>query len=154
MSLIKRVQNERLDARKRHDVNVSDVLSLLEANSYEMAKKEFRDISDQDVIASAKSLLKKSKETLDLISTSSYVDQIKKYQDEINLISSFIPESLSEAEIREYFVKNSPIFLMLHTSTRKGIMIKSVKDYAESISKSLDMKLVASIVTELLNNAN
>ena len=112
-----------------------------------IAKKH--ELSDEETIAVIKKQVKLRKDSLEEYKKYNKEESIKDLEKEITILSSYLPEELSEEKINEI------IFNVLTEIKPKGIkdmgiVMKNVN--LQLAGKNADMSLVSKIVKEKLNN--
>jgi len=109
--MLHKLQEMKIKAMKEKDAIGKSILSVLHSESLVLAKNENRDVQDNDIIKSAKSLIKKNEQVLyDLTSfnlLSSNTIKMKQATQESyilqenEILKTFLPKQLTEDEIKK-----------------------------------------------------
>ena len=104
--------------------------------------KESKEPDDAKVIATIKKFIKNAEETLKCIGTEvGKVDTYSKHKQEINILESYLPKQLSEADIRE----------LLGLCRAEGYdMGRAMRHFKEKFSGLYDGKFVSTLAKEIL----
>ena len=144
MSLIKRIRDEQLGARKQRSIDAS-ILTVLLGEAEKIGKdKGNRDPSDDEVILVVRRLLKTGNELKDL-----FTDNVEKLADtlaEIKILESFLPAQLADNDIIEAakeIVEEVGATTMKQMGQVMGIMRKK-------FGNSLNMAVASKAVKDLL----
>jgi uncharacterized protein YqeY len=89
-----------IDAMRAHDALRRDVLRMAEAAVYAVEKKEHRDLSDDEVVGILTREVKTRRESVEAFRAGGREDLATKEEAEIAILSTFLPEQLSDDEIR------------------------------------------------------
>jgi uncharacterized protein YqeY len=89
-----------IDAMRAHDALRRDVLRMAEAAVYAVEKKEHRDLSDDEVVGILTREVKTRRESVEAFRAGGREDLAAKEEAEIAILSTFLPEQLSDDEIR------------------------------------------------------
>lgn len=100
MTLRERLHAEMIDAMRAHDALRRDVLRMAEAAVYAVEKKEHRELSDDEVVGILTREVKTRRESVEAFRTGGREDLATKEEAEIAILSTFLPEQLSDDEIR------------------------------------------------------
>lgn len=103
--------------------------------------------SDDTVIEVVSKQVKTHKESISEFESAGREDLVNKLLKEVEILSKYLPEQLSEEEVR---IKIEEIILSTNASTIKD-MGKVMKELTPIFKGKADMKLVNSIVKEKLN---
>lgn len=85
---------------RAHDALRRDVLRMAEAAVYAVEKKEHRDLSDDEVVGILTREVKTRRESVEAFRAGGREDLATKEEAEIAILSTFLPEQLSDDEIR------------------------------------------------------
>jgi uncharacterized protein YqeY len=88
-----------IDAMRAHDALRRDVLRMAEAAVYAVEKKEHRDLSDDEVVGILTREVKTRRESVEAFRAGGREDLATKEEAEIAILSTFLPEQLSDDEI-------------------------------------------------------
>jgi uncharacterized protein YqeY len=89
-----------IDAMRAHDALRRDVLRMAEAAVYAVEKKEHRELSDDEVVVILTREVKTRRESVEAFRGGGREDLAAKEEAEIAILSTFLPEQLSDEEIR------------------------------------------------------
>jgi uncharacterized protein YqeY len=89
-----------IDAMRAHDALRRDVLRMAEAAVYAVEKKEHRELSDDEVVVILTREVKTRRESVEAFRGGGREDLAAKEEAEIAILSTFLPEQLSDDEIR------------------------------------------------------
>ena len=147
--MIDKINEDLKCAMKEKDAFKLSVLRMLKSALQldKIAKKH--ELSDEETIAVIKKQVKLRKDSLEEYKKYNKEESIKDLEKEITILSSYLPEELSEEKINEI------IFNVLAEIKPKGIkdmgiVMKNVN--LQLAGKNADMSLVSKIVKEKLNN--
>jgi len=85
---------------RAHDALRRDVLRMAEAAVYAVEKKEHRELSDDEVVGILTREVKTRRESVEAFRAGGREDLATKEEAEIAILSTFLPEQLSDDEIR------------------------------------------------------
>ena len=85
---------------RAHDALRRDVLRMAEAAVYAVEKKEHRELSDDEVVVILTREVKTRRESVEAFRGGGREDLAAKEEAEIAILSTFLPEQLSDDEIR------------------------------------------------------
>lgn len=141
--MINKLKKLKVTAMKERNTIAKNILSLLHSNALVMAKKETRDMTDTDIIKSAKSLIKKNQQSIDIISKAGFASTLEEEQ---RILKEFLPKQMTEAEIE--FELNIICGRMEEDDLVKknqGNIMKQIKEkFGDSINMGIASKFVAS----------
>ncbi|MCU0505917.1 MAG: GatB/YqeY domain-containing protein [Chloroflexi bacterium] len=100
MTLRERLHAEMTDAMRAHDALRRDVLRMAQAAVYSVEKKEHRELSDDEVVGVLTREVKTRRESVEAFRAGGREDLAAKEEAEIAILSEFLPEQLSDDEIR------------------------------------------------------
>lgn len=147
MPLLDRINQDLKTALKTGDKPKLNVLRLLKSQlkykEIELGEK----LSEQDVIQTLNTAVKKRQESMDLYEKAGRTDLFEKESNEVAIIKEYLPEPLSSAELAEAI---SQIINKLNASSTKdmGLVMKSVMDEYRG---RVDGKEVQKLVREQLS---
>ncbi|NPV03030.1 MAG: GatB/YqeY domain-containing protein [Brevinematales bacterium] len=147
MGLFEDILREYIDARKKQDKFVTLVLSMLISDlKYEKIEKQ-RELEDGDVIAYVQKTIKQKNEVVIEFEKGGRQDLIDKEKNEIHFLNKYLPEMLSEEEIRK-------IALEIKESTGASSpsdIGKVMKEMMPRVKGKADGALVKDVVTKVLS---
>ena len=151
MSLKKQIDDKLNQALKAKDKNTYPTLRLVVSaiKDAEIAgrTKGKKEISDSEVSAILKKMIKQRNESCEVYKKAGRNELLKYVTNEIDVISSFLPKQLSEAETKkicEEAIKSSGASSMKDMGKVMGILKSKHAD-------TLDFSKVSSIIKELLH---
>lgn len=100
MTLRERLHAEMTDAMRAHDALRRDVLRMAEAAVYSVEKKERRELSDDEVVGVLTREVKTRRESVEAFRAGGREDLAAKEEAEIAILTTFLPEQLTDDEIR------------------------------------------------------
>ncbi|MBC7320888.1 GatB/YqeY domain-containing protein [bacterium] len=106
--LLERINKDYIEAKKNHDTLRESVLNLLKSNiKYKEieAKGKGKTLEDNDIIDLIKQEIKKRKESIELYKQGGRQELVEKESLELKILQEYLPEQLSEEEIRAILVK-------------------------------------------------
>lgn len=130
-----------------------NVLTLLLDGASKIAKKAMRDVSEEDIISAAKSEIKKSLETIELLKSKGALETVDVKQAEISIYQEFVPQLKSEDETKAML---QPFLDALPVENRNpknmGKVIQYVKTGLGADAAKYDMGLVSKLIKNFLIN--
>lgn len=150
MSISERLEQDAHQAMKdRDELKVSTLRMLLAAVRNKEIDKKRVVLGDDDIIAVLASELKKRKEAAEAFRAGGRADSAEKELKEAAIISAYLPEELSEAEL-ENIIKEA----IKETSSSAGDFGKVMKILMPKIKGRADGSKVSELVKKLLADAN
>ena len=151
MSIRDEITNKLKEAMIRKDGDLLNTLRLIKASIKEkdiIAKGNGKtDISDQEIISVLQSMIKQRKVSIDMYLNGKRDDLAKKEENEIRIISKFLPEQLSTKEIE--IVINETIKSSSANSVRDiGKIINLMK---EKYDGKIDFGVASKLIKEKLS---
>ena len=153
MNIREKVSKNLKDAMIKKDTNLTSTLRLILAAIKErdiISKGQGHDleVNDKEIITLLQSMVKQRKGSIELYMQGNRVDLAKKEEDEIKIISNFLPSQLSKQEIDE--IINNTIKLLEVTSIKDmGKVIKTIK---KEYDGKMDFSHASKIIKEKLSN--
>jgi len=120
---------------------------LAEIHNAEIAKGKDAQLTDEELAVVLQKQVKQRQESIEAYKAGGRDDLVKKEQSELNLIKSYLPEQLSEEEIRELaqaVVKEVGVQGLADMGKVMGVLMPKIRGRA-------DGSLVGGIVRELLS---
>lgn len=105
MSLYQKIQEDIKTAMKGKETETLDVLRLLFASMKNKALEMKRDLEDAEVIATIRSDVKKLTDAADEFQKGAREDLVEKTNKEIEILKSYLPEEMSDQELKEVVSK-------------------------------------------------
>ncbi len=141
------IKNDLVSAMKNHDKFLTSVLRMLKSAIQSETINKKSELTDDEIIAVIKKQVKIRTSSLEEYQKYNRTDLANDLQKEIDILSKYLPEELSEAELEK--VIDDTITELNATSIKDmGKVIKQVK---ESVGSRADMTLVSKIVKDKLN---
>lgn len=138
--------NDLKDAMRSKDERRKDTITMLRAAILQIEKDEQRVIDDDEIKVVVSKEVKKRKDSIPDFVKGERMDIVDSINKEIEILSKYLPEQLSEEQIRK-LVKES--IESIGASTPKD-MGKVMQDLRPKTNGKADGRLVSEIVKELL----
>ena len=139
--LIDTIKKENMLALKNKDENKRAVLSVI-INKYMIAgyeaKAKAKELSDDDLLKIISKQVKELEEEKDSYVKANREDSVKKIEEQINVISSYLPKLLSEEEIKS-------IILSLEDKSIPSVMKYFKTNYANKVDLGVVNKVLKSL---------
>lgn len=139
--LIDIIKKENMLALKNKDENKRAVLSVI-INKYMIAgyeaKAKGKELSDDDLLKIISKQVKELEEEKDSYVKANREDSVKKIEEQINVISSYLPKLLSEEEIKS-------IILSLEDKSIPSVMKYFKTNYANKVDMGVVNKVLKSL---------
>ncbi|MGB9771404.1 MAG: GatB/YqeY domain-containing protein [Candidatus Kapaibacteriota bacterium] len=150
MNLEQKVAEELKKAIKMGDQIQMDALRSIRAAILEFKKSGIqRDMGPDDEIKILNSLAKKRKDAIEIYEKAGRKDLAEKEKKELEIITSFLPEQISEEEIRKVLLSIIREVNATSTSDVGRVMGRAMKE----LKGKADGNLVQSIARELLSQS-
>ena len=153
MNIREKVSKNLKDAMIKRDTNLIRTLRLIIATIKDRdiiskSKGQVSEIDDKEIILLLQAMIKQRKGSIELYVKGNRVDLAKKEEDEIKIISNYLPSQLSKQDIDEVIIKT---IKSSEVSSIKdiGIVIKTIK---EQYDGRMDFGYVSKVVKEKLTN--
>ena len=151
MSIRDEITNKLKEAMIRKDGDLLNTLRLIKASIKEkdiIAKGNGKiDISDQEIISVLQSMIKQRKVSIDMYLNGKRDDLAKKEENEIKIISKFLPEQLSVKEI-EIIINETIISSSANSLRDTGKIINLMK---EKYDGKIDFGVASKMIKEKLS---
>lgn len=142
------IKNDLVNAMKNQDKFKTSVLRMLKSAIQSEAINKKHELNDDEVIAVIKKQVKVRNSSLEEYEKYNRNDLVNELTEEINILSSYLPEELSEDELIK-IIDETINELNATTIKEMGLVIKNV---ASKIGNRADMGNVSKIVKGKLNN--
>ncbi len=146
--MLDRITKDIVDAMKNKDTLKLSTLRLLKgAIDLEKINKKLDTISDEDIVVIISKQIKTRKESIIEFEKGNRTDLIDKTKKEIEILSSYMPELLSEEEVTK-IIDEAIVKVNASTIKDMGLVMKEV---SAKLKGRADMSLVSSIIKNKLN---
>lgn len=138
MSLLKVIQDDQLSARKAKDAKAASLLTTLLSEAIRIGKDDGnRETTDVEVVAYVKKMTSGVEECVEALAP--WDERIPDMMKEIELLKKYLPQQLSEAELRK-------VISDANLGKNVGAVMKFLK---ENYAGKYDAKLASEIVKAL-----
>jgi len=148
MNRLEQIEQDLIKALKAHDKDKVMVLRGLKSDLKYRRIEKRDDLTDEDIISVLSSAAKKCRESLEDFKKGGRNDLIQKTEKELEILSAYLPQQLTEDELRE-IIKTAITETGADSPQKIGLVMKVVMP---KIKGKADGKLVNRIVSELLAN--
>ncbi|MEF2689859.1 MAG: GatB/YqeY domain-containing protein [Bacilli bacterium] len=146
--MLDRITKDIVDAMKNKDTLKLSTLRLLKgAIDLEKINKKLDTISDEDIVVIISKQIKTRKESIAEFEKGNRTDLIDQTKKEIEILSSYMPELLSEEEVTK-IIDEAIVKVNASTIKDMGLVMKEV---SAKLKGRADMSLVSSIIKNKLN---
>ena len=146
MSIREEITNQLKEAMINKNTNLVNTLRLIKASIKDkdiVAKGNGKgDISDQEIISVLQTMIKQRKASIDMYLSGNREDLVKKEENEIEIISNFLPQQLSLQEID--IIINDMIISSGASS------IKNISDVIKLIKEKYDGRIDLGVASKLI----
>ncbi len=146
MSLSERIQQELVRAMRAQDKERLSALRMIRAALQNREIEKRAALSDAEVIETLSSLVKKARESIEQFRLGGRTDLVTKEENELQIILSFLPKQMEEAEIREH-IRSVISELGAEGPKDLGLVMKSAMSHLKGRA---DGKLVQQLAREIL----
>ena len=151
MSIREEITNQLKEAMINKNTNLVNTLRLIKASIKDkdiIAKGNGKgDISDQEIISVLQTMIKQRKVSIDMYLSGNREDLVKKEENEIEIISNFLPQQLSLQEI-EIIINDMIISSGASSIKNIGGVIKLIK---EKYDGRIDLGVASKLIKEKLS---
>ena len=153
MNIREKVSKNLKEAMIKKDSNLMSTLRLVlaaikERDIISKGRGNESEVNDKEIISLLQSMIKQRKGSIELYVQGNRVDLAKKEEDEINIISNFLPRQLSKQEIDE-IINNTIKSSEVNSMKDMGKVIKIIK---EDYDGKMDFSYASKIIKEKLSN--
>ena len=146
--MLEKINADIVSAMKEHDTLKLSTLRLLKgAVDLERINKRVDKLNDDDIIAIIAKQIKTRKESIAEFEKGNRTDLIDQTKKEIEILSSYMPELLSEEEVTK-IIDEAIVKVNASTIKDMGLVMKEV---SAKLKGRADMSLVSSIIKNKLN---
>ena len=143
MSIETTIRSNMYQAMKEHNNLHKQIYSMALQAIQKVSKDKQKVLTDDEVTSVLKKEVKSYHETLEFAEKSGHTDTINECNTAINLLSQYLPQELSEGQIRS--IVNSIAMTIAPLKRNKGMFMKQLKG-----TPGIDMKIAGKIVDEIL----
>ena len=151
MSIREEITNQLKEAMINKNTNLVNTLRLIKASIKDkdiIAKGNGKgDITDQEIISVLQTMIKQRKASIDMYLSGNREDLVKKEENEIEIISNFLPQQLSLQEI-EIIINDMIISSGASSIKNIGEVIKLIK---EKYDGRIDLGVASKLIKEKLS---
>lgn len=147
MNLSERINNDLKEAMKNKDTFKLSVIRMVKG-AMQLAKKNPREeLTDDDIIDVLSKQIKMRKEAIVQFEEGGREDLVEQNKKEIEILSSYMPEEMSEEELNKTIDK---VFEEVKPSSQKdmGLVMKKITPLVKG---RVDMSLVSKLIKERLS---
>ena len=155
MKIREKVSNDLKDAMIKKDINLVSTLRLILAaikdkDIISKGKKKETEVDDKEIISLLQTMIKQRKGSIELYIQGNRVDLANKEENEIKIISNFLPSQLSNQEI-DRIINNTISSSKVNSVKEMGKVIKIIREQYDGM---MDFGYVSKVVKEKLSNLN
>ena len=145
--MIDRIESDLKDAMRTKDVVRLSTLRLLKsAIEYHKIEKKQEQLSQADLLAVVKKQIKQRQDSIEGFEKGGRNDLVEKEKAELSILTSYLPEQLSEAQLQE--IVRSTISELGATS--RADMGKVMREIQAKVAGRADNKLISQLVSSSL----
>ena len=153
MNIREKISKNLKDAMIKKETNLVNTLRLMlaaikERDIISKGKGHDVEVNDKVIISLLQSMIKQRKGSIELYVQGNRDDLVKKEENEIKIISNFLPSQLSKQEIDE-IINNTLKSNEVSSMKDMGIVIKIIKAQYDGL---IDFGYVSKVVKEKLSN--
>ena len=153
MDIREKISKNLKDAMIKKETNLVNTLRLMlaaikERDIISKGKGHDVEVNDKVIISLLQSMIKQRKGSIELYVQGNREDLVKKEENEIKIISNFLPSQLSKEEIDE-IINNTIKLNEVNSMKDMGIAIKIIK---EQYNGMMDFGYVSKVIKEKLSN--
>jgi uncharacterized protein YqeY len=153
MNIREKVSNNLKDAMIKKDANLINTLRLIltaikEKDIISKGKGHDVEVNDKDIISLLQSMIKQRKGSIELYLQGNRDDLAKKEENEIKIISNFLPSQLSKQEVDE-IINQTLASNEVNSMKDMGKVMKIIKEQYDGM---MDFGYVSKVIKEKLSN--
>lgn len=148
MSLKDKLMNDLKDSMKSKDKLRKDTITMIRAAIKQVEVDKRVELGDEEILDIISKQLKEKRASIEEFKKGNRDDLVSQTEDEIKVLLDYLPEQLSEEELRE-IVQNAIDSLNISSPKDMG---KLMSEVMPKIKGRADGKAVNKIAVELLNN--
>jgi uncharacterized protein YqeY len=132
--------------RSKDQIRLDCLRAMKSALKYKDVEKEQKGVTEEEAIQIFQSMIKQRKDSADQFTKFGRADDAAKENKEIEVIMSFLPQQLSEAEVKA-LIKEA---IQISGAKAPGDMGKVMKEFKPKITGRADAKIVSELVKQSL----
>ena len=153
MNIREKISKNLKDAMIKKETNLVNTLRLMlaaikERDIISKGKGNDVEVNDKEIISLLQSMIKQRKGSIELYLQGNRDDLVKKEENEIKIISNFLPSQLSKQEINE-IINNTIKSNKVNSMRDIGMVIKIIKEQYDGM---MDFGYVSKVIKEKLSN--
>ncbi len=153
MNIREKISKTLKDAMIKKETNLVNTLRLMlaaikERDIISKGKGHDDEVNDKVIISLLQSMIKQRKGSIDLYVQGNRDDLVKKEENEIKIISNFLPSQLSKQEVDE-IINNTIKSNEVNSMKDMGMVIKIIKEQYDGM---MDFGYVSKVIKEKLSN--
>ena len=153
MNIRQKISKNLKDAMIKKEKNLVNTLRLMLATIKERdiiskGKGHHEEVNDKEIISLLQSMIKQRKGSIELYEQGNRDDLVQKEENEIKIISNFLPSQLSKQEIDE-IINNTIKSNEVNSMKDMGKVIKIIKEQYDGM---MDFGYVSRVIKEKLSN--
>ena len=145
MSIKDTIREDMNKARKNNEVLSKRVYSMALDAIMKAEKNAMHDFTDEEIVVILNKEIKQYNETLEFAVKANNSSLIQEIQSSIEMLKAFVPEMMSEEEIKAYL--NKVLEDIQPVKSNKGKIMKAMS----ALKGKADMKLISKIVDGAIN---
>ena len=145
MSIKDTIREDMNKARKNNDALSKRVYSMALDAIMKAEKNAMHDFTDEEIVVILNKEIKQYNETLEFAIKANNSSLIQEIQSSIEILKTFVPEMMSEEEIKAYL--NKVLEDIQPVKSNKGKIMKSMS----ALKGKADMRLISKIVDGAIN---
>lgn len=142
-----RLQKDLISAMKEHDKKRIDVIKLVKASIQNEEINSKKELNDEEILSIITKQVKMRKDALSDFEKAGRSDLIDAYNEEINILSEYLPKALSEEEA----IQIIDDAIKIVNPTGPSDMGKIMKEVSPKLKNRFDMSKVSQIIKEKLS---
>ena len=155
MKIREKLSNDLKNAMIKKDINLISTLRLIIAaikdrDIMSKGKGQKAGVNDKEIISLLQSMIKQRKGSVELYIQGNRVDLANKEENEIKIISNFLPRQLSDQQVDE-IVSNTIKSFNANSIKDMGKVIKIIKEQYDGV---MDFGYVSKVIKEKLSKIN
>lgn len=140
--MIDKLQKAKITAMKEKNVIAKKILSLLHSDALATAKKDMRELTENDILTCAKTLIKRNKQAI--VDVQKGNGDVSELNTEIEILYGFLPAQKSEEEIKN--IINTLVSAIPEVERNRKVQGKIMKLLVSEYGDSIDMGFAAKYI--------